>query len=646
MKNNTKKDSSQTIALAHKGHADAYRQNKQFKRSIDRYKLALSFKPDYWQAHANLSLVFETTNNLTNAIFHASKALEIKQIAELYDNLGRILFKANNFSESIRNHINAIKLMPDLISAHLNLANALKNNGETNKAIHYYQQAISIDPLFREAYISLGTILKQNGKIEDAITSYKKALEIFPKDISTISNIFICYRILCDWKNAELMSCNISSIRNTENILPNINSSLFTPPFINLYRYKSGIDSRTLLNEAIQWNKYNSENQNNISATHLHQSPHRNKVRVGYISHDFRKHPVGILVQNLFKHHDNKTFEIYIYSYGPDTNDTYRASIINSTENFIELRHLDDLAAATKIANDEIDILVDLTGFTAGGRNKICAYKPAPIQVNYLGYPGSSGASYFDYIIVDKVLAPYQYECYYSEKLIRLPNCYQVNSQQITPSTKEYSRSEFDLPDDDIVFCCFNDTKKIEPSTFNSWMNILTKVKGSVLWLIATKDLQKKNIRQEAKKMDVNPDRVIFANKMPLSEHLKRHELADIALDTFHYSGGITTSISLMANVPVVTLPEEIYSSRMSASILASVSLQELITNSFDQYEKKSIELALNKNLLHKIKQCLAINYSSGPLFDTAQFTKNLEFSYRKILNNHLNGNPPKHYNI
>jgi len=631
---------SYTSPQYHKERGDNYRSSNQFDPAIREYKLALSINHNYWQAHANLSLAYEAIDQTDNAIIHANKALLINHIPELHDNLGRILYQANRFTESIKHHKGAIKLKPEMISAHINLANALRSNGQFNDAISAYKETIRLSPQYKNAHVNLAHILRHTNRIKEAIISYNRARHIDPEDITVLSNLFICYRTICDWKNADKLSNKIFELYNT---LPTRNTTI--TPFTNLYLEHNAL---LLLKKTTEWsNKYFTPYYNKSKFTF--QSTTKNKhrrIKIGYISHDFRNHPIGILTHKLFRHHNRKKFETYIYSYGPDTNDKYRSNIVLECDVFREASHLDDISTARLIFHDKIDILIDLTGFTSGGRHKICAYKPSPIQINYLGFPGSSGTIFFDYIITDNILTPAGYERYYSEKLIRLPNCYQVNSLSYKAPTSKRSRNKMGLPENSIVFCSFNNPKKIDSKTFDSWLKILSKVDNSVLWLLKNSSDHKENILQETKKRGINQNRIIFAESVSLSEHIARHTLADIALDTFNYGGGITTSLALISNVPVVTLPRDTYVSRMSASLLTAVSLEDLISNTYEEYELKAIELALDKKRLHKIKQLLHANITKGTLLNTRKFTKTLEDAYCRIWRNHLDGKKPSHQKI
>jgi len=334
----------------------------------------------------------------------------------------------------------------------------------------------------------------------------------------------------------------------------------------------------------------------------------------------------------LFDRHNRADFKIYCYSYGKDEGKYYRESIKNSCDSFLELQNIASEDAAQQIFDDGIDILVDLMGYTAGNRLEVCALRPAPVQVTWLGFPGTTGADFFDYVIVDKTVVPEKQRIYYSEKTVFMPHSYQVNNDRQVISDKKWNKSDFGLPADSFVFCSFNQEYKIEPTIFDIWMSILHKVPKSVLWLLSKNRLAQDNLIKYAINRGINPKRIIFATSVEKSEHLARHKLADIALDTRVYNGHTTTSDALWAGVPVIALKGGHFASRVSSSILSSAGLPQLVTESLDEYEELAVSLAKNPQELDRIKQELKLKRLSEPLFDTARYATNLESAYREML--------------
>jgi len=337
------------------------------------------------------------------------------------------------------------------------------------------------------------------------------------------------------------------------------------------------------------------------------------------------------LIAELFELHDKSQFELIGISFGPMTNDEMRQRLEHSFDQFIEAGNKSDIEIAQLSRDLNIDIAVDLKGFTQDLRTGIFAHRAAPIQVSYLGYPGTMGAEYIDYIVADKALIPQAAQQAYSEKIVYLPHSYQVNDRKRAISDKVFTRAELGLPDQGFVFCSFNNNFKILPVTFAAWMRILQAVEGSVLWLFQDNPWAVENLKQEAIKHGIDPSRLVFAERMPSSEHLARHRMADLFLDTFPYNAHTTASDALWAGLPVLTLMGQSFASRVAASLLNAIGLPELMTSTPQAYEALATDLASNPEKLTSIKAKLNSNRLTSPLFDTPQFTKDLEQAYVKI---------------
>ena len=374
--------------------------------------------------------------------------------------------------------------------------------------------------------------------------------------------------------------------------------------------------------------------------------PQSQKIRVGYFSADFHNHATGYLMAELFELHDKSQFKLVGFSFGPIVNDEMRQRLEKSFDRFIEVGGKSDIEVAKLSRELNIDIAVDLKGFTKDAKTGIFAHRAAPIQVNYLGYPGTMGADYIDYIIADKTLIPPELQSYYSEKIISLPNSYQVNDRQRIISDKQITRQELGLPENGFVFCCFNNNYKILPATFASWMRILRAVEGSVLWLFQDNFWAVQNLKKEAEKHGISADRLVFAERLPLPEHLARHRQADLFLDTLPYNAHTTTSDALWGGLPVLTLMGESFASRVAASLLNAIGLPELITTSQAEYEALAIELAMNPKKLADIKLKLKNNRFTAPLFDTPLFANNLEVAYIDMYGRYHTGLEPDHITI
>jgi predicted O-linked N-acetylglucosamine transferase (SPINDLY family) len=372
----------------------------------------------------------------------------------------------------------------------------------------------------------------------------------------------------------------------------------------------------------------------------------QNRIRLGYYSADFYIHPVAFLIAELIETHNKEKFETIAFSFGPDIKDQMRNRLSNAFDKFIDVRNKTDNEIALLSRRLEIDIAIDLVGYTSKNRTGIFSYRVAPIQINYLGYPGTMGANYIDYIIADKTLIPAKSNKFYSEKIIYLPNSYQANDRTRLISDKQFTKAALGLPENGFVFACFNNNYKILPSTFDLWCKILVKVEGSVLWLLDDNPIAKKNLIKEAVARGIDSTRVVFAERIELSEHLARHRQADLFLDTFPYNAHTTASDALWAGLPVLTLMGESFASRVAASLLTAIDLPELITSSQEHYEALAIELATNPAKLKEIKTKLESNRLTTPLFDTPRFTKHLEDAYTKMCKRYHADLPPEHIYI
>jgi predicted O-linked N-acetylglucosamine transferase (SPINDLY family) len=355
------------------------------------------------------------------------------------------------------------------------------------------------------------------------------------------------------------------------------------------------------------------------------------KIRLGYYSGDFYNHATGQLIAELFELHDKNKFEIFGISFGPTINDEMSKRLKNSFTECIEVGNQSDLDVAKLSRKLNIDIAVDLKGLTENSRTGIFSYRAAPIQVNYLGYPGTMGAKFIDYIIADKILIPEELQKGYSEKIIYLPNSYQVNGKNRLISKKEFSKKELGLPENSFIYCSFNNNYKIQPRTFASWMRILKGVEGSILWLFKDNEWVVDNLKKELLRHGINDNRLIFAERMPLSEHLARHRCADLFLDTFPCNAHTTASDALWAGLPILTLTGHSFASRVAASLLNAIGLSNLIVNTEEEYESLAIELGNNPQKIDTIKKILEKNKFVFPLFDTIKFTRNIETAYIKI---------------
>jgi predicted O-linked N-acetylglucosamine transferase (SPINDLY family) len=587
-----------------------------FSRAEYKFKKALELIPDRASVLTNLSAAQLRLKKYFEARANAQKAVSVESDnSEAYLNLGLVDKELKNFESAVKFFHKATILKPDSHEAFSNKGNVLNELKRYDEAIKNHDKALSLKPDYPEAWSNKGVTLYELKRYDEAISHFDKALFLKP-DIDWVYGDLLHTKMkICSWSGL---------VEALENISKKVmaNEKVIQPfPLLALH---DDILAHKKTSEIYIQDKYPFDAALGSPLKH----PKNKKIRVGYFSGDFYNHAIGFLIAELFELHDKSQFELVGFSFGPETNDEMRQRLEKSFDQFIVVGIKSDVEVAKLSRELNIDIAVDLKGFTQDARTGIFANRAAPVQVNYLGYPGTMGADYMDYIIADKILIPPQSQQFYSEKVVYLPNSYQVNDMQRIISNKQFTRQELGLPENGFVFCCFNNNFKILPATFASWMRILTAVEGSVLWLFQDNFWAAENLKKEAEKQGIAADRLIFAERIPLKEHLARHRQANLFLDTFPYNAHTTTSDALWAGLPVLTLIGRSFASRVAASLLNAVGLPELITISQEEYEALAIELALNPKKLADIKLKLANNRLTTPLFDTPLFAKNLEAAY------------------
>jgi predicted O-linked N-acetylglucosamine transferase (SPINDLY family) len=493
------------------------------------------------------------------------------------------------------------------------------------KAIESFADAVKVNPLSDKALAGQGIILTEMNRYEDAIPLFERMLEANPNFDYGRGLLFHAEQHSCDWTRFEESREVIENgIRAGERVCK-------TLPFMSLS------NSPEDLFKCVR-----------IFADHLFPSKSKplwqgekykhDKIRLAYISPDFREHPVGHLMAGIIEHHDKSKFETIGISLGLDDNSTLRSRFKNAFSQFIDVRSRKSWDIAETIRNLEVDILVDLAGYTADSRTDVFAYRPAPIQVNYLGYPGTLGVDYMDYILADRQVIPEDQQVFYSEKVAYLPDAYLPTDSSLKISDKTPTREDMGLPATGVIFCSFNHDYKINPAMFDVWMSILDQVPNSILWLMKLNEPAQRNLRKEAEKRGINPDRLIFATRVPLVEdHLARYRLADLFLDTSPYNAHTTASDALLVGLPVLTYLGNTFSGRVAASLLTAIGMPELITNSLEEYQALAIKLAKDSQLLSELKTKLLANQKVYPLFKTDLFCQNMEKVFIHMMDDHQN---------
>jgi len=605
---------------------------KRYEEAVSCYQKALALKPDYAEAHNNLGIALKELKRYEEAATCYQKALAIKpDFADAYRNLGNTLQELKRLEEAVPFYQKALAIKPDYADAYNNLGIVLKELQRHEEALACYRKALALKPDYAEAYNNLGIALQDLGRHEEVAACYKKVLSIKPDYDFALGMYFHSKAHCCDWSDFD---------ETLQELLGGIDAGKVVSTPFSLQAAPSTPAQQKRCAEICVQKKYAVlPSAENINRRYAHD-----KIRLGYFSADFHDHPVGKLTAELFEQHDRSKFEVFGFSYGATKTDSMRQRIITAFDHFIDIRNQPDQEIATLARHLEIDVAIDLTGHTSNSRIGIFARHLAPIQVKFLGDPGTTGAPYIDYLIADPTVIPVEHQQHYSEKIAYLPNSYLVNGSHRQISERQFTRSEFGLPDEGFIFCGFNVNFKISPIIFNTWIKILKQVEGSVLWLTEGNAQVRHNLRNEARKRGIAPERLVFAKRMDLlSDHLARYQLADLFLDTFIFNAHTTASDSLWAGLPVLTYLGEAFPGRVAASLLNAIGLPELITHSHEEYQALAIELATNPKKLAMIKQQLAKNRGTHPLFNAVLFTRHIEDAFTQMWERHQASLLPDH---
>jgi protein O-GlcNAc transferase len=631
------------LADAYNNLGNIFQEIKKLDEAISCYKKAIQLNPNLAKTYYNLGIALQDKGNIEEAITSYKKAVQLNlNIFGLYNNLGLALQNKRQLDEAIQYYQKALQINPSFVEAYNNIGNSLKEKGQLDEAIDNYQRALHFDPNCADAYYNLGIALQEKGQLNEAITCYQKALQLKPDFAVAYSNLFHQFQRTCTWQGLEVMTAKLDGL--TKKAL-DTGTKPAESPFISITRHA---DLSINLAIAKLWSRDIARVMSNLK---IHFSfdgrrAGKTKIVIGYLSNDFRNHATAHLMLSLFGLHHRDEFEIFCYSYGKDDGSYYRTKIQHDCDKFVDISNLSYDAAAKLIYEDQVDILVDLKGYTGDNRLEICALRPAPIQVTYLGFPGTTGADFIDYVITDKIVTPLEHVPYYSEKFVYLPHCYQVNDYTQPISNKEWEKENFGLPESCFVFCCFNHPYKIDPVMFDVWMRILQQVPEGVLWLFLGNNIAEENLIREAEARGIKSERLIFIGMLPKDEHLGRFKFADLSLDTRIVNGHTTTSDALWAGVPVITLQGSHFASRVSSSILFAIGLPELIAYSLEEYEALAVRLAQNPFELQEIRQRIAQNRLVAPLFDTPRFVRNLETAYKEMWKIFFAGKAPRQIEV
>ena len=626
----------------------------QHEAALEKFDTALTLAPDYVQAQVNRGIALNDLkrNDVALQCFdqvilrhpdhaeawmnrgNALTALRKHQAAsECYDRAIQLKPKtAANFVNRARASIalglypaavvdadRAIALKPGYAAAYLCRGNAQLALGQFSTALESFDKAVEFKPDDVAGWFNQGHALEQMKRFHDALASYSRVAQLDPH-YEFLPGILLHAKVqICDWRD---FPNDIDHIKRA--IADSAKAS-------NTFPVLAFLDSPEIHRKAADiWVQHKCPADASLGPIAKRQR--KQKIRIGYYSPDFRNHAVGFLAAGLYEAHDRDKFELFAFALGPQSNDVTRQRIAAAFDKFIDIRDLSDQQVAQMSRELEIDIAVDLGGYTEHCRTGIFALRAAPIQVNYLGYPSTMGAPYIDYLLADSVVIAPEHRQHYAEKIAYLPHSYQANDDKREEPEESFARSELGLPETGFVFCCFNNNFKIMPNTFDSWMRILQAVEGSVLWLLADNPDAVENLRKEAMLRGVSGSRLVFAERMTRSQHLARHRAADLFIDTLPYNAHTTASDALWLGLPLLTCMGKAFPARVAASLLQAMGLPDLITTTPAEFEQRAITLATSPTALRDIKTRLLQNRSAAPLFDTTRFARHVEAAYTAMM--------------
>lgn len=579
--------------------ADALLDRKQLSTAAELYARLAQINPVSFKVNNNLCFILTRLGHSAAAIVFGEKAVTLARDAETsmaYHNLGRAYSEVSLPQKAQSAFLEAYNRNPENSALLADIASNYFNCGDLKNSLGFFQKSFAL----------------QN-------------------DVYSASYIFYQKRLLVNWSDLSIYEEYINMTINEQN-----------RPIGHFPILLLGISKNQFLKNAINTSSLYSQSLAPLASVAA-SVKQQGRIRIGYLSNDFCEHATAYLLAGVLEAHDRSGFEIHLYSWGTPSALPMRARLAAAADRFVDLTGLDNAAAACRIRDDALDILIDLKGYTQGARPEILAFRPCSLQINYLGFPGTMGADFIDYIVADSYVIPEGHEAYYSEKVIRLPHCYQANDDKRVIASPP-TRADCGLPGEAFVLCAFHQAYKISPDMFTVWVQLLKAIPDSVLWLLAGHSPEvEENLRSEARQRGLAPERLVFAPPLPQTEHLARMQLADLALDTWPVGGHTTASDALWAGLPYIALTGEAFASRVAGSLLTTLGLPELIAYSVEDYRALVLDLALNRARLSAVRTRLAEARHTSPLFDTVRFTRNLESAYRQILENQGIGNPPAH---
>jgi predicted O-linked N-acetylglucosamine transferase (SPINDLY family) len=594
---------------------------------------AITLRPDYAEAYYNLATVRREQGRLDDALSCYRRAVTLRpDYIDAINNAGIILGELGRRSEAVELYRRLVSAAPARADVHNNLGVALLSEGRWEHARGSFQQALALDDDFPAAAYNLGNAARELGDLAGAIGAYEHALRLRPDYVEACCQLIHHRRTACVWDSFDRDDAALTAlVRRGERV----------PPFFLLTTDASAADQLAC---ARQW-AAPIQRDHRPGFEHLARR-RTGRIRLGYLSGDFHQHATAHLMAELFERHDRGRFEVIGYSYGPDDGSPMRARLVGAFDRFVDVGAFSHRQAATAIYEDGVDILIDLKGYTHQARPEIAAQRPAPVQAGYLGFPATMGADFIDYLMIDSVVVPAGQQPFFSERLVQLPGCYQVNDRKREIAKPPPSRRACGLPDDGFVFCGFNNSYKISPRIFDVWMRLLRAVPASTLWLLRSNDVMEDNLAMEAEKRGVDRRRLVFAPFLPSAEHLARLSHADLFLDTLPCNAHTTASDALWAGLPVLTCSSGTFASRVAGSLLHAAGVPELVVQSLESYQQLALELAHDPDRLSALRGRLDHARTASLLFDLPTQAEHIEAAYDRMWQNWLSREGPRAFSL
>lgn len=652
-------------ALTNRGNA--LHDLKQFDAALADYDHALALMPGLAMLHNNRGNTLRELQRPADALASIDRALALEpDYPDARVNRGNVLQDLQRHAEALAEFDRVMASNPHIAILHRLRADALYDLKRHADAVAAYQRALQIDANDAETLCNYAIVLCDLARHEEALLYLDRALAVTPDDIKAINNRVQCLRALRrheeaaqaiarllvlapDWDYAtgdlfhsRAHCCDWTDYApHRDELLRAVAEGRKADAPLAFLAVTSSAAAQRICAQT-----WNADKYPGLAPLWTGKPYTHDKVRVAYVSADFREHPVSYLMAGVFEQHDRRRFEITGISLQNNDGSPASRRVRAGLGNVVDVFAKTDAEIAGLLHELEIDIAVDLMGHTFGGRTGIFARRPAPLQVNYLGFPGTMAAPYMDYLIADRIVVPEAQQAHYTENIARMPDCFQANDDRRRIAAHQLTRTAAGLPDSGFVFCCFNNSYKITPPVFTQWLTLLQSLPGSVLWLLSEHPAVTRNLRAEAQRQGVDPQRLVFAERLPYADHLARVQLADLFLDTLPFNAGTTASDALWAGVPVLTCCGEAFASRMAASLLTAIGLPELIADNADDYSALALQLATTPSLLKELRARLSRNRSDSALFDTALFCRNLESAYLAMWARCCRGEQPAGFDV